>query len=100
MHWLIYGLIHVIEILSSNVLVYRHGGEFSPFIGTRIIAGIMGFITDGMMMTPNAPGNVIGRGRVAALNESFLVDLPTAIQKTKNVLEFYMRFGNGMSLPH
>jgi hypothetical protein len=29
-HWLNYGLICMIEILSSNVLVYRHGGEFSP----------------------------------------------------------------------
>jgi hypothetical protein len=46
-----------------------------------------------MMMTPDAPGNVIGRGRVAALNKSFLVDLPTAVQKTKNVLEFCMRLG-------
>jgi hypothetical protein len=80
--------------------VYRHGGEFSPFVRARIVAGIMGCIADGMMMTPNAPGNVIGRGQVAALNESFLVDLPTAVQKTKNVLEFCMRFGNGMSLPH
>jgi hypothetical protein len=53
-----------------------------------------------MIMTPDALGNVIGRGRIAALNESFLVDLPTAIKKTKNVLEFCMRFGNGMSLPH
>jgi hypothetical protein len=41
----------------------------------------MKFIADGMMMTPNAPGNVIGRGHVAALNESFFVDLPTVIQK-------------------
>ncbi len=53
-----------------------------------------------MMMTPNVPGNVIDRGCVAALNESFLVDLPTAVQKKKNVLEFCMRFGNGVSLPH
>ena len=47
-----------------------------------------------MIMTPDALGNVIGRGRIAALNESFLVDLPTAIQKMKNVLEFCMRFGS------
>jgi hypothetical protein len=80
--------------------MYGHWGEFSPFVGARIIAGIMGFIADGMMMTPNVPGNIIGRGRVAALNESFSVNLPTAFQKTKNVLEFCMRFGNGMSLPH
>ncbi len=99
-HWLNYGLIRVIEISSSNVLVYRHGGEFTPFVGARIVAGIMRFIADGMMMTPDAPGNVIGRGCIAALNESFLVDLPTAAQKTKNVLEFCMRFGNGVSLPH
>ncbi len=71
MHWLNYGLIHMIEILLSNVLMYRHGGEFSPLVGARIVAGIMGFIADGMMMTPNAAGNVIGRGCVAALNESF-----------------------------
>jgi hypothetical protein len=54
----------------------------------------MQFITNGMMMTPDAPGNVIGRGRVAALNEAFHVDLPTAVQKMKNVLEFCMRFGS------
>jgi hypothetical protein len=55
----------MIEILLSNMLVYRHGGEFSPFVGARIVAGIMGFIADRMMMTPDAPGNVIGRGCVA-----------------------------------
>jgi hypothetical protein len=100
MHWLNHGLIHVIEISSSNVLVYRHGGGFSPFVGTRIVAGIMQFIAGGMMMSPDAWGNIIGRGRVGALNEVFHVDLQTAIQKTKNVMEFCMRFGNGVSLPH
>jgi hypothetical protein len=99
-HWLNYGLIRVIEISSSNVFVYRHGGEFSPFVGARIVAGIMQFIANSMMMTPNAPGNVIGRGRVGLLNEAFCVNLPTAVQKTKNVLDFCMRFGNGVSLPH
>ncbi len=34
------------------------------------------------------------------LNEVYHVDLQTAIQKTKNVLEFCMRFGNGVSLPY
>jgi hypothetical protein len=53
-----------------------------------------------MMMTPDAPGNVISRGHIAALNEAFCVDLPTAVQKTKIVLEFCTRFGNGVSLPH
>jgi hypothetical protein len=52
------------------------------------------------MKHPNAPGNIIGRGRGGALNEDYHVDLQTAVQKTKNVLEFFMRFGNGMSLPH
>ncbi len=99
-HWLNYGLIHVIEISSSNVLVYRHGGGFHPFVGTRIVEGIMRFVADGMMVTSDSPGNIIGRGRVGALNEVFSVDLPAAIQKTKSVLEFCMRFGNGMSLPH
>ncbi len=66
----------------------------------RIVAGIMQFIADGMMMTPNAPGSIISRGYIAALNESFFVDLPTAVQKTTNVLEFCMRLGNGVSLPH
>jgi hypothetical protein len=51
-------------------------------------------------MTPDAPGNVIGRGCVGPLNEVFCVNLPTAVQKTKNVLEFCMRFVNGVSLPH
>jgi hypothetical protein len=66
--------------------VYRHGGEFSSFVGARIVAGIMQFIANGMMMTPNAPGNVIGRGRIAALNESFFVNLPTTAQKTKKIV--------------
>ncbi len=30
----------------------------------------------------------------------FRVNLPTATQKTQSVLEFCIRFGNGMSLPH
>ncbi len=82
-HWLNHGLIRVIEISWSNVLVYRHGGEFSPFIGARIVAGIMQFIPDGMMISPNALGNIIGRGCIGALNEVYHVDLQTAIQKTK-----------------
>jgi hypothetical protein len=43
MHWFNYRLIrvHVIEILSSYLLVYRHGGEFSPFVEVRIVMGIM-----------------------------------------------------------
>jgi hypothetical protein len=100
MHWHNYGQILVIEILYSNVLMYRHEGEFSAFVGVKIVAGIMQFIADNMMISPDAPGNIIGRGRVGALNEVFHVNLPTAIQKAKNVLEFCMRFGNGMSLPH
>jgi hypothetical protein len=52
------------------------------------------------MISPNAPGNIIGRGHNAALNVVFRVNLPTAIQKTRRVLEFCMRFGNGVSLPH
>jgi hypothetical protein len=88
------------QVLSSKVLVYRHGGDFSPFVGARIVTVIMQFIANGMMIGPNAPGNIIGRGRVGALNEVFHVNFPTAIQKTKNVLEFCMRFENGVSLPH
>jgi hypothetical protein len=57
-HWLNYGLILVIEISLSNMLMYRHGGELSPFVGARIIAGIMQFIANGIMMTPNVTGNV------------------------------------------
>jgi hypothetical protein len=60
----------------------------------------MQFIADGVMISPDAQGNIIGRGSIAALHEIFRVDLPTAIQKMKNILEFCMRFGNGMSLPH
>jgi hypothetical protein len=41
LHWLNYGLICVIEILLSNVLMYRHEGEFSPFVEARIVARIM-----------------------------------------------------------
>jgi hypothetical protein len=83
MHWLNYGLIRVIEISPSNVLVNRHGGEFCPFVGARIVARIMQSIPNAMMMTPDAPGNVIGRGCIGPLNEAFHVDLPTAVQKTK-----------------
>jgi hypothetical protein len=32
-YWLYYGLIHLIKISSSNVIVYRNGGELSGFIG-------------------------------------------------------------------
>ena len=99
-HWLNYGLIRVIEILLSNVLMYRHGGGFHPFAGARIVKEIMCFVADSMMVTPNSLGNVIDRGRIGLLNEVFSVDLPAAIQKTKSVLEFCMRFGNGVSLPH
>jgi hypothetical protein len=99
-HWLNHRLIHVIEILSTNLLVNRHGGEFIPFVGARIVAWIMHFIANGMMTSPNAPGNIIGRGSVAALNEVFRVNLPIAIQKTRCALEFCVIFGNGMSLPH
>jgi hypothetical protein len=52
------------------------------------------------MMTPDVLGKVIGRGNIAALNESFLVNLLTAVQRTKNVLGFCMRFGEGVSLLH
>jgi hypothetical protein len=83
----------VIEILSSNLLVYRYGGEYSPFVGARIVAGIMRFIANGMKIRPDAPGNIIGRGHVVALNEGFHVDLPTAVQKTRSLLEFCMSFG-------
>jgi hypothetical protein len=100
MHWLNYGLICVIEISSSNLLVYRHGGEFSPFIGVRIVTKIMQFIANGVMISPNAPGNIIGRGHIGALNEVVHVNLPTAVQKTNSVLEFCMRFGNCVNLPH
>ncbi len=89
-HWLNYGLICEIEISSSNLLVYRHGGEFSPFVGVRLVVGIMQFIADGIMIRP-ALGNIIGRGCIAALNEIFHVDLPTVVQKTRHVLEFCMR---------
>ncbi len=96
-----YGLIGVIEILSSNLLIYRHGGEVSPlFVGARVIAGIMQFIANGVLIRPVAPGNVIGGGCVVALNEIFRVNLPTALQKTRNALDFCMSFENGVSLPH
>jgi hypothetical protein len=55
------------------MLVYRHGGKFSPFIGARIAAGIVQFIANGMMMSPDAPGNVIGRERIGMLKEVFCV---------------------------
>jgi hypothetical protein len=81
-------LIQGIEILSSNVLMYRHGEEISCFIGARIITGIMRCIAKGVVMRPDAPDTNIGRGHVTVLNEVFYVNLPTAARKTKLVLEF------------
>jgi hypothetical protein len=72
----------------------------SFFVGARIAAKIMQFIANSVMISPNVPGNIIGRGQVAALNMVFRVDLPTAIQKTRSVLKFCMSFRNGVSLPH
>jgi hypothetical protein len=100
MHWLNYGLICVIEISSSNFLMYRQGGKFNLFIGVSIITGIMRFIADCMMIRPDAPDNIIGRGCIAVLNKVFHVDLPEAIQKMKHELEFCMSFRNSMSLLH
>ncbi len=80
--------------------MYRQGGEFSPFVGARIVAGIMQFIANSVMISPNAPGNIIGRGCIAALSEVFHVNLPKAIQKMRSVLDFCMRFRNGVSLPN
>ncbi len=60
----------------------------------------MGFIANGIMIRPNAPGNIIDRGHVVELNEVFHVNLPAAVQKMRSVLEFYMSFGNGVNLPH
>ena len=98
MHWLNHGLIRMIEISSSNVLVYRHGGEFSPFVGARIVAGNMQFIANSMMISPNVPGNIIGRGRVAVLNEVFRVNLPTADEKCIGVLYEVWKWGEFASL--
>jgi hypothetical protein len=80
--------------------VYRQGGEFSPFVGARFIARIMRFKANGVMIRPDAPNYIIGRGCVAALNEIFHVDLPEAVQKMKHVLEFCMSLENSVSLPH
>jgi hypothetical protein len=92
-HFLNYGLIRVIEISLSKVLVYRHGGAFSPFVGARIVAGIMQFIANGMMTTPDAPGNIIGRGHIGVLNEVFHANLQTAVQKTKMCWSFVSGLG-------
>jgi hypothetical protein len=48
----------------------------------------MWFIANGVMIRPDAPGNIIGRGRVVALDEVFCVNLLAAVQKTRSVLEF------------
>jgi hypothetical protein len=48
-HWLNHGLISVIENLLSNIHVNKYGGEFSPFVMARIVAGIMQFIANGIM---------------------------------------------------
>ncbi len=86
MHWLNYELICMIEISSSNILVYRHGGKFSPFVGARIVARIMQFIADSMVISSNAPSNIIGRGHVAALNEVFPCRPPNSRPKDKKCI--------------
>ncbi len=68
--------------------MYRHGGEFIPFVGARIVAGIIRFIANGKMMSPNATGNIIGRGCVGVLNKVFHVNLQTAVQKIKMCWSF------------
>jgi hypothetical protein len=68
--------------------MYRHAGEFSPFVGARIVAGIMQLIADSIMKCPDAPGNIIGRGHGGALNEDYHVDLQTAVKKTKMCWSF------------
>jgi hypothetical protein len=80
--------------------MYRHGGEFSLFVQARIISRIMQFTANGMMIRPNAPSNIIGIRHVVALNGVFCVNLPAAVQKMRNVLEFCLSFGNSVSLPH
>jgi hypothetical protein len=89
-------------IESSNILVYSHGGEFSSFVGARIVAGIMQFIANCVMISPNAPGNIICRGRVVALSEVFHVDLLTAVQKTRNkcIGVLYVRMPHSMNFSY
>jgi hypothetical protein len=60
----------------------------------------MQFIADGLLMEPDAPDNIIGKGPVTAMMDIFHVNLPMAIQKTKHIQEFCVNLGNGMSLPH
>jgi hypothetical protein len=99
-YWLYYGLIQLIEILLSNALVYRNGRDLSSFVGAKFIARIMRFIADSLLMGPDAPDNIMGRGQVTSMMDILHVHLPTAVRKMTRVLEFCMNFGNGVSLPH
>ncbi len=99
LYWLYYGLI-LIEILLSNVLVYRNGRDLSCIVGAKFVARIMRFIADGLLMGPDAPDNIMGRGQVTLMMEILHVHLPTAVQKMTRILEFCMDFGNSVNLPH
>jgi hypothetical protein len=74
--------------------MYRHGGGFYPFVGARIVKGIMRFVAYGMMVTPNSPGNVEGRGHVGALHEVFL---STSQQPSKRQ-RVYWSFVQGLEM--
>jgi hypothetical protein len=94
MYWLYYGLIWLIEeILLISNLVYINGGELSCFVGVKIIAGIMWFIADGLLMEPDTQDNIMGRGQVTAMMNILNVDLPTAVWKAKRVMDFFYEFG-------
>jgi hypothetical protein len=97
-YWLYYGLIRLIKISSSNVLVYKNGGDLSTFVSAKMFAGIMWFVTDGLLMWLDAPENIMGRGHIFSMIDIFHVDLSTAVQKTRRVLDLCMnRLRNGIS---
>jgi hypothetical protein len=61
----------------------------------------MWFVADGLLMGLDAPDNIMGRGQISSNIKIFHVDLPTAIQTTRGIMDFCMNcLGNGISLPH
>jgi hypothetical protein len=61
----------------------------------------MWLVADGLLMGPDAPDNVMGRGQIGLMINIYHVDLPKVAQKTRHVLEFCVNcFERGKGWPH
>jgi hypothetical protein len=86
-YWLNYSLIQMIEITLRNTFVFRNGGDLSRFVGVKIVVGLMRVIADGLLME-HGPNNIIGRGHLGSLRDVFGVDIQSAVQRTRQVINF------------